>query len=81
MAEQSPLKKRSPAEGSALPRAGVVRLARKGGKFRFEKNAISELHSFLEATASDIAKRSGRLASLAKRKTITKEDVGFASTE
>lgn len=81
MAEQSSLKKRAPVEGSALPRAGVVRLMRKGGKFRFEKEAVSELHSFLEATAADIAKRSGKLASLAKRKTVTKEDVGFASTE
>lgn len=64
-----------------LPRAGVIRLAKKAGKARFEKTAISELHNFLVLSGEDLARRSARLAGIAKRKTITKEDVNFATTE
>ncbi|MFH0961381.1 MAG: histone [archaeon] len=68
-------------EKGLLPRAGVVRLMRKAGRARFERESVEELHNFLEQTAKRLAAKSGVLAGIGKRKTITKEDVNFAATE
>jgi histone H3/H4 len=64
-----------------LPRAAVIRLMKKAGNMRVEKGAVEELRNFLEDKAAETAKKAAGLAGFAKRKTITKEDVGLAATE
>lgn len=68
-------------ERGVLPRAAVLRLMKKAGRFRLERGAVAELHAFLEATAKETAKRAGVLARYAKRKTVSREDVSLGATE
>ncbi len=66
---------------SLLPKATVFRIMKKATGLRVEKDAVLELGAFLEEVGTRTAKRAATLATFAKRKTVTKEDVSLAATQ
>lgn len=64
-----------------LPKAAVVRLAKKAGAVRVGEDAADALVAKAEAYIEAIAKQAFELAQHAGRKTIKAEDINLATKE
>ena len=64
-----------------IPKAPIARIIKDTGAERVSEDAKVELAEALEEIARNIAIKANEAARLAKRKTITAEDIKFAVNE
>ena len=62
-----------------LPKAPLVRIMKKAGIIRANRDAISAFGEAVEEIGEEIAKKSVELSRFAKRSTVKKEDVKLAT--
>ncbi|AMK16160.1 histone family protein [Methanobrevibacter olleyae] len=65
----------------SIPVAPIGRIIKEAGAERVSEDAKKELNAYVEAQATEIAKKAIKFAELAKRKTIKAEDIELAIKE
>lgn len=63
---------------SEIPKAPIARIMKQSGAERISEDAKDALTDYLEQITRDITVEANKVAKIAKRKTIKKEDIDLA---
>lgn len=63
---------------SEIPKAPITRIMKESGADRISEDAKDAIIDYLEEVARDITSEATKIAQIAKRKTIKKEDIELA---